>query len=179
MIETQRLRLEPLVVSHAEEMFGVLSDERIYTYLPTDPPASLDALRESYEFLAKGESPDGRERWLNWILISRAEERALGFFQATVREPESCKIAYILNPRQQGTGHAREASLALISHLFDTYDIPAVEAFIDTRNEPSIRLVRALGLVRARSIHGADEFKGARSDEFVYRVAREDWRPDA
>ncbi len=179
MIETERLRLEPITPSHAEAMFDVLSDERMYTYLPTDPPTSLDALRESYEFLSRGESADGRERWLNWILVSRDEDRALGYFQATVREPESCLIAYVLNPAHWGQGHAREASVALISHLFESYDIPSVEAFIDTRNGPSIRLVESLGLVRTRTIHDADEFKGSSSDEYVFHVSRGEWDPPA
>lgn len=179
MIETKRLRLEPIAPSHAEAMFDVLSDERIYTYLPTDPPTSLEALRELYEFLSRGTSEDGRESWLNWVIVTRDEGRALGYFQATVREPEPCTIAYVLSPAQWGHGHAREASVALISHLFDSYDIPAVEAYIDTRNERSIRLVKSLGLVQTRSIIGADRFKGSRSDEFVFRVTRDEWLADA
>jgi len=175
MIETERLQLEPITPAHAEAMFDLLSDERIYTYLPTGPPASLESLRESYEFLSRGESPDGRERWLNWILVDREGGQALGYFQATVREPESCLIAYVLGPAHWGKGHAREASAALIGHLFERYDVPAVEAYIDTRNEPSIRLVESLGLLRTRTIQDADEFKGSRSDEHVFRVSREEW----
>ena len=175
MIETERLQMEPVTPAHAEAMFDVLSDERIYTYMPTNPPASLESLRESYEFLSRGESPDGRERWLNWILVDREGGRALGYFQATVREPESCLIAYVLNPVHWGKGHAREASVALIGHLFERYDVPSVEAYIDTRNEPSIRLVESLGLVRTRTIRDADEFKGSRSDEHAFRVSRAEW----
>ena len=175
MIKTKRLRLEPVTPAHAEAMFEVLSDERIYTYLPTSPPASLDALRDSYEFLARGESPDGHESWLNWILVSSESGRALGYFQATVREPESCLIAYVLNPAHWGKGHAREASVALIRHLFERYDVPSVEAHIDTRNEPSLRLVESLGMVRTRTVRDADEFKGSRSDEHVFRVSRPEW----
>lgn len=178
MIETERLLLEPITPAHAEAMFEVLSDEGIYTYLPTSPPASLDALRDSYEFLSRGESPDGRESWLNWILVDREGGRALGYLQATVREPESCLIAYVLNPAHWGKGFAREASAALIGHLFERYEIPSVEAYIDTRNGPSLRLVESLGLVRTHTIRDADEFKGSRSDEHVFRVSRSEWGRD-
>ncbi len=59
MIETERLRREPVTASHASAMFEVLADERIYRYLPSDPPESVEALRKRYEFLSSGRSPDG------------------------------------------------------------------------------------------------------------------------
>ena len=42
MIETQRLRCEPVRIEHAEAMYPVLLDPRIYTYLPERPPPSVD-----------------------------------------------------------------------------------------------------------------------------------------
>jgi ribosomal-protein-alanine N-acetyltransferase len=176
MIETERLRCEPVTASHASAMFEVLADERIYRYLPSDPPESVEALRERYEFLSSGRSPDGREAWLNWILVKRTDGTPIGYFQATVREPQSCEIAYVLGPASWGRGYAREASVALISHLFDAFKISSVCANIDTRNGPSLKLVEALGLVRTRTILEADEFKGAKSDEHVLEVPREAWR---
>ncbi len=179
MIETERLCCEPITASHASAMFEVLADERIYRYLPSDPPESVEALRERYEFLGRGKSPDGREAWLNWILVKRTDGTPIGYFQATVREPQSCEIAYVLDPASWGRGYAREASVALISHLFDAFQIPSVCANIDTRNGPSLKLVEALGLVRTRTILEADEFKGTSSDEHVFEVPRDAWRAGA
>jgi hypothetical protein len=34
VLETARLRLEPLTPQHAPHLFPVLSDARIYTYIP-------------------------------------------------------------------------------------------------------------------------------------------------
>ena len=141
------------------------------------PPTPLEGRGEGVEFVGGGTSEDGRGSWRNWVLVTRDEGRALGYFQATVREPEACTIAYVLSPAQWGHGHAREASVALISHLFESYDVPSVEAYIDTRNEASIRLVKSLGLVCMRTIHGADEFKGSSSAEHVFSVLRSAWDP--
>lgn len=38
VLETERLKLEPLTPSHALPLFPILSDERIYTYIPDNPP---------------------------------------------------------------------------------------------------------------------------------------------
>jgi hypothetical protein len=80
MIETQRLRCEPVRIEHAETMYPVLLDPRIYAYLPERPPVSIDALRRRYEVLSAGKSPDGSEHWLNWMLFLRATGEAIGYY---------------------------------------------------------------------------------------------------
>jgi hypothetical protein len=42
LLETDRLVLEPLQVSHAERMFELLGDPVLYRYLDDAPPSSLD-----------------------------------------------------------------------------------------------------------------------------------------
>src|SRR4051794_19556819 len=37
-MESARLQLEPLVAAHADELFGGLTDARLYTYTPDQPP---------------------------------------------------------------------------------------------------------------------------------------------
>ena len=38
VLETERLRLEPLLRCHAAILFPLLQDEHIYRYVPQDPP---------------------------------------------------------------------------------------------------------------------------------------------
>jgi RimJ/RimL family protein N-acetyltransferase len=111
-------------------MFPVLQPDALYTYLPTEPPASLELLQRRYDFLSGGKSPDRTEDWLNWILFLKEENRAIGFFQATVRPPGSCDIAYSIHPDFWRRGLVKEASFRLITHLFEVYDVPAMTAFI-------------------------------------------------
>ncbi len=166
MIETDRLRCEPLTAAHASVMYPVLSDERIYAYLPGNPPASPEALHRRYEFLSTGKSPDGRERWLNWILFLRQTGNPIGFYQATVRT-SSCSIAYVLNPAFWRQGYASEASLTIVSQLFRRFDIPSVTAEIDRRNDASLALVQRLGFSFVRH----DEAEG----DDIYQTTRTSW----
>ena len=166
MIETERLRCETVTAAHADAMYPVLSDPRIYEYLPDQPPASVEALRRRYELLSRGTSPDGSEHWLNWMLFLRESGEPIGFVQATVR-PASCSFAYVLNPRHWRKGYATEACTAVVSNLFERYGVASVRAEVNARNEASLALVRGLGFasVRHDAVEGDD----------VYEVTRADW----
>ena len=70
VLETERLCLEPLLRSHAAILFPLLQDERIYRYIPQDPPISVAALEERYHRLENRLSPTGDEAWLNWAVAA-------------------------------------------------------------------------------------------------------------
>ena len=169
------MELQPLTVAHADLVFEALKDARIYEFIPQDPPATLDALRRRYEVLQAGINPDGEERWLNWVVFVPGDTVPVGTVQATVRPSEKALIAYTIFPGYWGRGFGRAATRAMIDYLFDEFDIPGVVARIDTRNQRSIRLVEALGLVRTGAFKDADFFKGASSDEYEYAMSRELW----
>ena len=154
---------------------GPLQDPHVYTYLPEDPP-SLEALQRRYDFLEGGRSPDGQEQWLNWVAFERGAERAVGTFQATLTDGAPGAIAYIIFTSHQRSGYGREMVSAMLDHLFRMNPIPSVYAEIDTRNQASIRLVESLGMTRVKTTIGADEFKGAVSDEYTYALDRDTWR---
>src|SRR5688572_33463871 len=84
LLDTARLRLEPLEPGHAAMLFEGLRDDRLYDLIDEDPPASVEALRARYEVLARRRSPDGRQAWLNWAVWSNPEARYVGYVQATV-----------------------------------------------------------------------------------------------
>src|SRR3990172_3184843 len=120
-IATGRLSLEPQVATHAEEMFGVLSDPAIYEY-EDEPPPSVVWLRERFTKLETRRSADGREQWLNWVLRLPSSE-LIGYVQATVYSDGWASIAYVLASRFWGRGLAREAVQAMISDLVQQYEV--------------------------------------------------------
>ncbi|HEX8013011.1 MAG TPA: GNAT family N-acetyltransferase [Casimicrobiaceae bacterium] len=143
-IETKTLRLEPLTVAHAEEMFGPLSAPALYDYTPGAPPASVAALRERYAKLEKGTSADGRQQWLNWI-IRLASGRCVGFVQATIYPGRTGDFAFVLAPEHWGHGIASEACRAAIAYLARELALSELFATVDPNNARSIRLLLRLG----------------------------------
>ncbi len=172
IIHTDRLVLYPLKASHAEQMFPGLSDLRSYDFTPDVPYKDVAALAERYQRLEHRLSPDGREKWLNWVIASATTQQLLGYVQFTVKPFEHrALVAYFVFAAHRKLGIATEAIRASMSEVVASFRLARVDAEIDTRNAPSIALVEKLGFVRTRLVPHADEFKGAVSDEYYYSYA--------
>lgn len=177
VLQTARLRLEPLTVEHAAEVFETMRDPRLYEFVPHAPPENLSELETRFRRLTVRGSPCRDEQWLNWILRLRSTNACIGRVEATVRLDHRAFLAYELGTAHQGQGLATEACAAMIAHLFETYPLDELAAEIDTRNEPSRRLLERLGFRRTGRRDHADHFKGAPSHEFTYVLARADAAP--
>jgi RimJ/RimL family protein N-acetyltransferase len=143
-IVTARLELEPLTQAHAEPMFALLADPKIYRYLDFGPSPSLDHLRAVYAQRETRTSHDGRQIWLNWVLRNRSEE-LIGYVQASIEAPGSAWVGYILSSRYWGHGYAREAAGAMLEHLAKNYGIMSYMAAVEANNLRSISVLKKLG----------------------------------
>lgn len=179
LLHGERLALEPLVEAHAEALFAGFSDPRLYPYIPTDPPASIDALRDRYRRLATRSSPDGRERWLNWAARLASAPIYVGLFEATVRADATASLAYFVFSEHARRGYGVEGAGMVVDHLLGALRRRSVRANIDTRNVASIRLAKRLGFVHETRILEASRFKGTVSDEDVYSRVGERFDPSS
>jgi len=155
--------LEPQTASHAEEMFGVLSDPAIYEY-ENAPPRSLEWLRKRFAKLETRRSPDGTEHWLNWVIRIPTSE-LIGYVQATVHPDGHAAIAYELASRFWGRGLARAAVEAMVSALEEDYGVRRLSAVFKRRNHRSQRLLERLGFSPATPQLHAE--LGAEPDEML------------
>ena len=137
------LVLEPLESRHAEAMFEVLKDEALYRHLDYPPPPSVEHLRKVYARLEERSSPDGADRWLNWV-VSR-EGAPIGFVQSTVMRDGTAWVAYVFARGHHGRGLATRATGAMLDHLAADYGARAFLASVEEANRPSIRLLERLG----------------------------------
>ncbi|MBL8782998.1 MAG: GNAT family N-acetyltransferase [Alphaproteobacteria bacterium] len=167
-LQTPNLVLEPLNPAHADEVFPHLQDAALYTYVPQNPPPDIEHVRARYTRLEHGRSANGRDLWLNWVIKTNAE--AAGTVQATVMPDGTALIAYERFAPFAHKGIASEGVAAILAHLKDRLETKVARALVDTRNEPSIRLLERLGFERKRTIKDADNFKGATSDEYEYEL---------
>lgn len=143
VMETRRLKLEPLRVDHAEEMADVLADPRLYEFTGDNPPALAD-LKRRYELQAVGRSADGSEEWLNWIVRVADDGHAIGFVQATIVAARA-DIAWVIGTPWQGRGYAAEAARAMVEFLVGR-GIREVTAHIRADHAASAAVATRLGL---------------------------------
>lgn len=169
--DTKRLMLEPLREVHAAELFEVYSDRRMYTFIPQEPPASLEALAARYRFLEARQSPDGAEQWLNWVIRLKSTGVCIGCVQITLSQDGRAQLAYDVGVPYWRQGYATEACARVIEALF-AQEVVEVWAELDTRNTASIRLLERLGFQRGALKRNADFFKGSTSDEWTFVLGR-------
>lgn len=166
-LETPRLVLEPVTSGHAEELWRLWSDPELHRFVPSDP-LPLETVRLRCARWETRRSPDGKERWLNWLGRDKASSAVIAHFQAGIPERGPAAIAYMVARASQRKGYAAEGLAAMLDHLRDAQGVAEVKAWVDTRNVASQRLLAKLGLTKVASIANADHFKGDVSDEFVY-----------
>lgn len=177
VLSTLRLELEPILASHADELFEGLSQKEAYAFIPDEPPNDLYALNEHYQKLSRRTSPDGSEAWLNWAIRIKNSMALGGYVQATVKLIENyALIAYHVIPPCWRQGIGKEAVAGMLQFLFDEYEITHIEAHIDTRNIASIALVTSLGFGMIRHVEHADSFKDSTSHENHYGLNRQNWK---
>jgi [ribosomal protein S5]-alanine N-acetyltransferase len=175
VLHTPRLLLEPQREEHADALFAPLSDARLYTHIPQEPPPSLAALRERLARLSTRRSPEGDELWLNWVVCEADSRTPLGRVQATVRANAPCYVAYEIFPAHWRRGIATEACRRMIEWLIDALQVEHFTAEVDSLNTASLRLLERLGFYRVALRANADHFKGRSSDEWLLRLAATDY----
>ena len=130
-------------MAHADAMFPVLAEPKLYEYLDYPPPPSIEHVRNVYARLQRRLSPEGNQKWLNWVLRLDTGE-LIGFVQATVVAPDRAWVAYLLSSRHWGCGHARSSTAAMIDHLKGAYGCTEFLATVEAENKRSAALLEAL-----------------------------------
>ena len=142
-LRTARLDLEQLRVDHAAEAARVFDDDRLHTVTGGEPATEAE-LRDRYIRQVGGQSPDGREAWLNWMLRRRDTGELIGTVQATVTKG-AAELAWVVAVPHQGRGYAREAALG-VQDLLREAGVSRFTASIHPDHTASAGVARALGL---------------------------------
>jgi len=146
-MEGPRVLLDPLAVSHAEEMLPLLGDATLYQFIGGNPP-TLSELRALYEQQVVKNSPDGSQLWLNWI-IRVSDNEPVGSVQATVYErgvSVVAEVAWVIGTAYQGNGYAREAATVMVVWL-RSQGVTDIVANIHPDHQASAAVARSIGLV--------------------------------
>jgi RimJ/RimL family protein N-acetyltransferase len=138
------ITLEPRRAGHADELFTLLSDPALYTWLDQAAPDSVAQLRAQFARSEGGRSPDGREQWLNWV-VRAANGQALGMVQATVAQDLDTNIAYTVGRAFWGQGVARAAVTQMLDRVTADWPTACFVVRAERDNLRSVRLAQRLG----------------------------------
>lgn len=141
ILEGRVVRLEPLAHRHAEGLWRVSRDPRVWTWLSIRQPRTKAALHAWLdEALARPDLP--------FATVLRATDAVVGStrFMALRPEHRSVEIGWTwLAPEAWRTGANVEAKLLMLEHAFERWGCQRVELKTDARNERSRWAIEALG----------------------------------
>lgn len=124
-------------------MFVVLSDPAIYEFERVPPP-SVEKLAAGFRRMEARVSPDGSEKWLNWIARLPNQELA-GYVQATVLQSGTSYVAYEFASKHWRQGIGSAAVGAMLAELELSYGVRLFVAVLKAANFRSMGFLRHLG----------------------------------
>ena len=164
-LPTERLVLRRARHEDLEAMHRVLSDDRAMHYWSTGPHADLAET----------------ERWLDSMITSppdisddfvvTLDGEVIGKMGAW-RLPE---FGFILRSDHWGRGYAREALAAFLDHAFRARGMEFLNADVDPRNTPSLKLLTDHGFVETGRAEGTWTTHIGLCDSVYLRLDRKAW----
>ncbi len=174
VIEGRLVRLEPLVVAHAEalhEANRLDREGRNWTYMADGPFDSLHAYREWVGEVARGSDP------MFYAIIRQSDGQAAGVASFLRIDPGSgaIEVGHInLSPLLQRSPGATEAMYLMMKWVFEA-GYRRYEWKCDALNAPSRRAAMRLGLSYEGVFRQATSYKGRNRDTAWYAAIDSEW----
>jgi len=168
-------RLEPLsAAQHAAslyEAFSLAPDGRLWTYVPDEPPQSLQDMMA--HIAAKAARAD-----LVMNAILDPEDRALGYSAFMRIDPQigSIEVGHVVfSPALQRSPLATEAMYLMMRQAFDELGYRRYEWKCDSLNAPSRRAAGRLGFKYEGIFRNATVLKGRNRDTAWFSIIASEW----
>ena len=176
--ETERLRLRTWDDADVDEFIRHTNTPAVMRWLGGVWP--LEQQLAAYERVKAYERDLGHTFW---IVERKSDGELLGLCglkrvnSGGAPNPGDFEIGWRLREDTWGQGFAKEAATATMDLAFDRYQAPYVVALTVNQNEPSIGLMKRLGMVRRPDLdfETTDAWAAALNPVIVYRLDAADW----
>lgn len=108
------LKLEPLDLCHASQLFEALDDEQVGKFIGGPDVSTLAELEDRIQHLQTGPAADSGQRWFNYAVL--LDSVVIGRVEATAHDG-IVEIAYLLNPSLWGKGIGTASTELLLNDL--------------------------------------------------------------
>jgi RimJ/RimL family protein N-acetyltransferase len=170
-----RLLLRPFQASDVDDVHRFQSDPAVLPYIPWP----VRTRRETSDWLAEraGRSVRQEGDHAAWAVERLADHRVIGSVNLTWTSSGlgQAEFGLVLARDVQGFGYAAEATTQLLDAAFPALGLHRAYGRVDARNEPSLRMLRRLGLRQEAHLLGAEELKGERVDVVVFAILADEW----
>ena len=151
------------------------SDPNVGRYQGWDPIDEAAARALVLEQSRLQDIPAGE--WRQLAIAFKENDQLIGDIglRLNAHAGEVARFGITLSPEHQGRGYGSESLRLLFAALFKG-GVQRIEAECDPRNEPSWRLIEAVGMRREGHLRRNLWHKGTWADTYWYGLLVEDWR---
>jgi len=154
LLETERLLIRPWQPADRPAFTSFTEDPEVMRYVHGGLPYSES---EIDEFLARQSRQLAEHDVCMGALVEKSTDRPVGVCGIQpLGTTGDLEIGWWLARDVWGRGYATEGGAAAMRHVLETLARPRVVAIIDPGNDPSVRVVKRLGMQYERRCTGAD-----------------------
>ena len=176
VLDGDHVRLEPIELRHAADLYDAGNDESIWRYKWVPMPQSLDEVRQWAEDVTQSMA---RGNEIAYAIVSKADQRAIGSTRYLNISPahRTLEIGWTwIGTKYQRTVVNTECKYLLLTHAFEQLGAVRVQFKTDARNEQSQRAIERLGAVKEGVLRKANTtHSGYIRDSVYYSIIDDEW----
>lgn len=176
VLESAHVRLEPLTMDHAEDLYEAGKTETIWRYLPVDTPKNIDSLRAWLQDALK-KTEAGHE--VAFAIIHLGDNKAVGStrFMSIAHADRGVEIGGTwIGIHYQRSPLNTHCKYLLLRHAFETLGAIRVQLKTDSRNQQSRKAIERIGARREGILRNHMILPDGRyRDTVVYSITLKEW----
>lgn len=151
VLDTERLALRWLTADDAPFILGLLNEPSFIENIGDRGVRTVEAARG---YIEQGAMASYRDNGYGLYMVERREDGEPLGMCGLVKRPflDDADIGFAFKPAYWSQGYALEAAQAVMDHARHVLGLARVIAIVSPGNEPSIRLLRKLGLEYQRML---------------------------
>jgi RimJ/RimL family protein N-acetyltransferase len=168
-----RVRLRAQRASDVPALFTLYADPSVMRYWSNAPFTRIEQAQEKFEFHDRGVRAG---EFLQWAVV-RDGDALIGtcsLFEISAPHRRA-SLGYALASAYWGKGYALEATRLAVQHAFGAMALHRLEADVDPRNAPSLRLLDRLGFTHEGTLRERWHVAGETQDSAIYGLLARDY----
>ena len=175
VLRSERLRLVPLELAHADDLFLVFSDPAVILRTSDAQHASIEVTRQRIQGILERH---GQLVGISWALLLNTEERVIGHccLHSISWTNRRADLGFELASSHWRRGIMTEALSRIISFSFVDLRLNKLSAHATTDNEPCRVLLAKLGFHQEGLLRQHGFWKGRAHDLMAFGLVAGDWQ---
>ncbi|MED1863051.1 GNAT family N-acetyltransferase [Fictibacillus nanhaiensis] len=171
VIETERLRLRPVIESDVKEIFATFSDGDALQFYGMEPLKTEEAAYELIQAFEKGFTSGSSIRW---GIVLNEQDTLIGTcgFHNWSKSDRRTELGYELNRAYWHNGFMSEALRAILHYGFNGMEFNRIAAVIRPENNASRSLVTKLGFHEEALLREHQRAKELYYDMYIYSLLK-------